>query len=109
MSVVMIQQYCRFRATLRRGPLDVPLYSSFRNSSRASDKMLTTERTETTEKGTSAGAARDYHYLSLLAHRFFLRLFSVTSVASVVKSFLGCGQRSRYVGQPALDLGRTQG
>jgi hypothetical protein len=36
-------------------------------------------------------------FLSLLTHSFYLRLFSVTSVASVVKSFLGCGRHLRCV------------
>ena len=36
----------------------------------------------------------------LLPHSLCLRLFSVTSVASVVKSFLGCG----YAAQPTGGL-----
>jgi hypothetical protein len=49
-------------------------------------KKFTTERTETTEKSTSARASRDYKVTvpCLLTHSLCLHLFSVTSVCSVV-------------------------
>jgi hypothetical protein len=59
--------------------------------SAAAKKKFTTERTETTEKSTSARASSDYKVTvrCLLTHSLCLHLFSVVSV---VKSFLGCGR-----------------
>src|SRR5208337_252968 len=50
----------------------------------AAKKKFTTERTETTEKSTSARASRDYKVRvpCLLTHSLCLDLFSVTSVCS---------------------------
>jgi hypothetical protein len=53
------------------------------------DKKFGVSSTETTEKSTSARASRDYKVAvpCLLTHSPCLHFFSVTSVASVVKSF----------------------
>jgi hypothetical protein len=53
-------------------------------------KKFTTERTETTEKSTSARASRDYKVTVLLTHSVCLHLFSVIPQGGM-KSFLGCG------------------
>ena len=56
------------------------------------DHELTTERTETTEKSAPC-AGRVFLFV---AARLFLRLFSVTSVASVVRSFWTCCRLWRH-------------
>jgi hypothetical protein len=60
------------------------------SSSPAAKKKFTTERTETTEKSTSARASRDCKVTvhCLLTHSLCLHVFSVISVASVVNPVL---------------------
>jgi hypothetical protein len=67
------------------------------SSSPAAKKKFTTERTETTEKSTSARASRDYKVTvpCLLTHSLCLHLFSLTSVVPQARDEILLGLRPK--------------